>query len=292
MEIEIEKFICECLKEFNNYKSFLRHRCRCKLYKEKNDLSKIITKEILEDLYLNQQLSLPDLKEKFNLNSWTPIVKLLKLYGMKTRTISESAKSNNRKDKYKKYCLNTYGTEHIWSKNSSVRIKIEQKLLDEGYSNWFQKPEIKEKSKQTILKKYGKELYKINQRTRGKNSYSKIHKEVVEELSKLKIDFYIELKLPKENGFYYSYDILIDPNLIVEVNGDYWHGNPEIYKANDIILKGSSREILVQEKWDYDLEKLNIAKDLGYDILVIWEKDWKLNKELCLERINNARDKN
>jgi hypothetical protein len=30
----------------------------------------------------------------------------------------------------------------------------------------------------------------------------------------------------------FQYDFLIYPNIIIEVQGDYWHGNPKFYGKN------------------------------------------------------------
>ena len=78
---------------------------------------------------------------------------------------------------------------------------------------------------------------------------------------------------------------MIDDNKIIEINGDYWHGNPECYLENDIILKNTNSEILVKDKWAKDKEKIDFAISNGFDILIIWEKDLKHNLEETKRRI-------
>lgn len=74
---------------------------------------------------------------------------------------------------------------------------------------------------------------------------------------------------------------------IIEFNGDFWHGNPRIYKADDLInYPGKSIKIKVSELWQYDEDKRNIAM-LHPDIkeyLVIWEKDWYEDREGVIEK--------
>lgn len=42
--------------------------------------------------------------------------------------------------------------------------------------------------------------------------------------------------------------------------------------------------ITAQEIWDKDEKKLSIAKKNGVDVLVIWDKDYKKNKEKIIEK--------
>jgi len=65
-------------------------------------------------------------------------------------------------------------------------------------------------------------------------------------------------------------------NTIYEFHGDFWHGNPNIYKDNDIniITKCSYKEL-----YEKTLKKEEMLKKLGYNLVVIWEYDWrKLNR--------------
>lgn len=65
-------------------------------------------------------------------------------------------------------------------------------------------------------------------------------------------------------------------NTIYEFHGDFWHGNPNIYKDDDIniITKCTYKEL-----YDKTLKKEEILKNLGYNLVVIWEYDWKkINK--------------
>ena len=45
-----------------------------------------------------------------------------------------------------------------------------------------------------------------------------------------------------------------------------------------------------KEKWKKDLTKINYAKENGFEIMVIWESDYKANKnreiQKCIEFLN------
>lgn len=63
------------------------------------------------------------------------------------------------------------------------------------------------------------------------------------------------------------YFVYNDQKICIEFNGDYWHGNPEVYKENDII-KGS---MTCKEKWDIDKQRIKDIESLGYKVIVVWE---------------------
>ncbi len=60
-------------------------------------------------------------------------------------------------------------------------------------------------------------------------------------------------------------------NTIYEFHGDYWHGNPKIYKPN--ILNKICYKTM-GELYQKTIERENRIKDLGYNLVVMWESDW------------------
>lgn len=73
----------------------------------------------------------------------------------------------------------------------------------------------------------------------------------------------------------YNVDIIVG-NKIIEYFGTYWHAHIELFNENDIhpTIKKTAGEIR-----KYDEIKLKKLKELGYDVLVIWETDYNANKE-------------
>lgn len=74
------------------------------------------------------------------------------------------------------------------------------------------------------------------------------------------------------NGKRFNLDGL-DPttNTIFEFNGDFWHGNPDIFNPNDInkVCKKTFGEL-----YRRTLEKKEILEKHGYKVISIWENDW------------------
>lgn len=84
------------------------------------------------------------------------------------------------------------------------------------------------------------------------------------------------IKYVNEEPFvYYSIDnYLTDYNLVIEVMGDYWHGNPlKFDKLNDLQRKNITRD---KAKHTFMKNRYNI------NILYIWEKDILEKPELCI----------
>jgi hypothetical protein len=71
----------------------------------------------------------------------------------------------------------------------------------------------------------------------------------------------------------------VDPtsNSVYEFYGDYWHGNPDIFNKNEI---NPISKISYEELHRKTLEKENIIKHAGYNIISIWENDWKKIQKL------------
>lgn len=84
-----------------------------------------------------------------------------------------------------------------------------------------------------------------------------------------KISVYNEIK--KSYRRYY-YDFKINDTLI-EVNGDFWHANPNIYKSHDIV-KYPGTTITAKEVWEKDILKKELAELHGYKIIYIWESEF------------------
>lgn len=73
-------------------------------------------------------------------------------------------------------------------------------------------------------------------------------------------------------NFYYDFKIN-DKNILIETDGDYWHGNPNKYKKGDLITFPGSTTILVEDVWKRDEYKSKIALEHGYTLLRFWEND-------------------
>lgn len=80
-----------------------------------------------------------------------------------------------------------------------------------------------------------------------------------------------------------SYDFNYE-NKIIEFNGDLWHANPKLYDKAFIIPKCN---ITASEKWKIDEEKIKLAESHGYEVLTIWENEFKENSKKIIKKCLN-----
>jgi G:T-mismatch repair DNA endonuclease (very short patch repair protein) len=84
----------------------------------------------------------------------------------------------------------------------------------------------------------------------------------------------------------WNVDILLkEKKLVIEFFGDFWHMRPGIF---DDCYVNPITKITAKEKQDIDNQKIEYLTALGYNVIVVWESDWKANPEREKERIVNA----
>lgn len=77
-------------------------------------------------------------------------------------------------------------------------------------------------------------------------------------------------------GVPYLYDIFIPHlNLLIEYQGDYWHANPAKYPSGTMLTIQNVGPVLVDNIWARDAAKKKAAEDRGFQVVWIWETDYK-----------------
>jgi hypothetical protein len=85
-----------------------------------------------------------------------------------------------------------------------------------------------------------------------------------------------EYKIP--NTRFKSDGYCIENNTMYEFHGDYWHGNPNIYGSNEF---NNTTKCTFGELYKNTLKKEQLIRDLGYNLVIMWEYDWnKINKSI------------
>ena len=72
----------------------------------------------------------------------------------------------------------------------------------------------------------------------------------------------------KAGGFFE----LDNKKYVVEFHGDYFHGNPKIYKPDGIC---KLRRMRFDEIYNKTMERMYRIKALGFEVIYIWEQDYK-----------------
>jgi len=73
--------------------------------------------------------------------------------------------------------------------------------------------------------------------------------------------------------------------IVFEVFGDFWHHNPRKYNE-DWVNPFTKRD--TQYVRERDNRKIEELKTCGYQVIVIWEYDWRYDRENQLKRIHDA----
>ena len=75
---------------------------------------------------------------------------------------------------------------------------------------------------------------------------------------------------------------------IIEFQGDAYHANPKLFKEDE--KPSPFNDLTSKEIWENDKIKYNFTINKGFDVLLIWEYDYKHNKEEvineCLSFLN------
>jgi len=247
----------------------------------------ISKKNILFDEYVIKTKSLPDIKKEY-LISYRNILFLLDYFDIKKRTLKGSSKQISTK-KYKKTCLQKYGVDNISKLQSTKDKKNNKKLYIVKDKNKFNElynmfvsneinifnNQIDEQIKKQIKKSYNEYYhYWLNLNDEQKD-YMIGKKTLLETRVSMCLD---NLNLSYIKKFMIGrkfFDIKINNSqLLIDVNSDFWHVNPIIYKENDK-LNFPFRKIRAKMIWYRDKCKQEIAESYGYKLIYIWEFDIK-----------------
>ena len=94
-------------------------------------------------------------------------------------------------------------------------------------------------------------------------------------------------KILEENNIKYTYNFFLNNkvickqydfkigNILLEIDGDYWHGGPGV----------KTHHFSASQTQQNDLLKNQLAEELGYKLVRVWESEFKLNPNTILERI-------
>lgn len=189
-----------------------------------------------------------------------------------------------------------YGKKHsIDSKNKISKNRIGKGM---GEKSGMASLEVRKKLNEIIKKKWANgemehvrkimsEKMKENIRLKKIKSYikSKKENEIFDEIEKMGFDVIQSYRVDTK-----ICDIFVPKlNLIIEYFGDYWHCNPKKYDENYINKKKS---LTAKEIWEYDTNKLQLIKNYGYNLEVVWESDLKNDNKIISNIINNYDRKN
>jgi len=214
---------------------------------------------------------------------------------------SEYYKTSEYRNKYEK-SLNENNESENWMTapihSDKIKNKIQNTMLDNyGVEYFLKRGNHYSAITETMIQKHGVENIFFDTTWQKTNSLflmsniketSQIEQDICEKLCEIgfkksyfKGSVYGQ-KFVSSNNSYYKIDFYNeDYNMVVEVQGDYWHCNPKIYK-DDYFNK--TKKKTAKEIWEKDNErKLKIINELHCSYYEIWEQDWKLDENKCVD---------
>ena len=94
-------------------------------------------------------------------------------------------------------------------------------------------------------------------------------------LESLGLNLIKEHKIKHSTGYFVVDGYYLTTNTVYEFYGDYWHGNPNCFDANRI---NPSLDKRFGELYNNTMLREKVLKDLGYNLITIWESDFYDNK--------------
>ena len=127
-------------------------------------------------------------------------------------------------------------------------------------------------------KKIAKDALMRGVKTMRSGAYTKPEQIVADVLYLEDVEF--EHNAPLYGKFYV--DFLLSDGTIIEVFGDYWHGNPKVFpKLTETQKKQQAK----------DRSRVAYLRKCGHKVVVFWEKELKENSLIVINRLyENARE--
>jgi len=151
-------------------------------------------------------------------------------------------------------------------KNSPIRASLLKQVNKKIHSSVEHKKKLSERMK--IQRKDPTFNKKLANGFAKSNRVTKLHKKIKAALELNNLGFKSEQLVDK----YFADELNENKKIIIEINGDYVHANPKIYKEDEIIRLPNSC-YTAKEKWEADRNKKEKLESLGYTIIVVWESD-------------------
>lgn len=203
--------------------------------------------------------------------------------------VENVSRAEKIKQKKKETFLQNYGVDNIWKSreyyqwlHSFMDEKYGKKSFPNKYGNmqkwWDNQTEKLKKEHMKPAHKAYKEFWK--------NASDEIKNDIIQKRCKEIICYYnssLETRVAKildlmqisyKRQYWIkrkSYDFKIDKtNIIIEVQGDFWHANPSIYQEEDE-LNFPNGVCKVSDLWYDDKKKKELAEEYGYSVIYFWE---------------------
>jgi len=98
-----------------------------------------------------------------------------------------------------------------------------------------------------------------------------------------------------KKNYFYDFVITYPFKALIEFNGDFFHANPKMYDADDIV-KIPKNYKPAKDIWEYDKHKTDLLINKGYKCKIVWEGEFKSNPDKivneCINWLTSLIDEN
>lgn len=184
-----------------------------------------------------------------------------------------------------------YGKHHT---NEAKEIIIQKNKEYRESLTEEQKTKISQQVSKSQKKLYAAdpERYKLLRSKAGKasiNAQGRFKQTEVEILVKHWLEVNVSMKFEQVILGNYQFDFgNKDSRILVEVQGDYWHGNPKYFNLDGSDGKRKLNNIQIK-KIKRDVEKKQFAEEHNFKLIYIWEDDIRNNNFSVLEELKDVR---
>ncbi|BEH88500.1 hypothetical protein [Klebsiella phage phiKp_21] len=253
---------------------------------------------------VNSSTWISDIKRIIELGNKANKEKMILMYGSKhgnekwNNYLKVQSESNTFEYKNKKFGMTKEEFKEYNSRRSvTLKNLIKRHGEEIGLEKWN---EYCDRQRYTTSLDYFIETYGEIKGTEKYESYIEVVSKNIKYCFKNKIVSNLENEVRNEIEKYFStesqyiietdmkcyssaFDIYIpSKELLIEVHGDYWHMNPKTHNPSYI---NPTTKMSAKQKWHLDKVKVGFANKNGYDVIVIWESDWKTDKDNIMENI-------
>lgn len=216
--------------------------------------------------------------ERYNHSRVTTLKNMIKRYGEEegTRIFNEYRETQKYKKSKQRY-IDEFGEEQGLKIFKEINKKKVQSL--ENFQRKYGKEEGLKRysdfltSRSCSFSKIASGLFRKVEASLNRNDITYIYQPKTEEFSIYQ----------KNRSFFYDFCI---PELkfIIEFNGDVFHGNPQLFNESDC-PNPYDKTLTAKRMWLNDKEKKDLAKSKGFDVMVIWERDYRNDSKTTVNNI-------
>jgi very-short-patch-repair endonuclease len=208
-------------------------------------------------------------------------------HGHKGKPKPEGFMSETHKNKLSQAMKGKPGSFSGYTHSEETKQKISKTHINKKHHlNHKQSDFQKNKARENMLNYYskGNEPWTKNnphtsetiEKIFSKKPMNKLEKLVASVLDENNIEYYYQYFLKTKDGICKSYDFKIkNTNILLEIDGDYWHGGPGVEK----------HFYKLKETQQNDLFKNQLAKDNGFSLIRIWESNIYHQPYIIIQKI-------